>query len=90
MEIDSLELGMQPHREHRHRPAVAIVGGIDEELVVRGGLQRTERKSVIGFYDLFIAGMGQLPIADQDAEALQASLSQSIPPSVSPSEVPRA
>jgi hypothetical protein len=63
------KLRVQPHRERRHRSAVAVVTGIDDELVVRGGPQRAEWKAVIGFHDLFVARMRELAVADQDAEA---------------------
>src|SRR5713226_8601450 len=63
-----LKLRAQPRPDDRHWAAVAIVGGIDDELIVGRGPPIADRKAVVGFQDLLEAGMRQLAVADQDAE----------------------
>ena len=52
---------MQPRPEHGNRAAVAVVGGIGDELIVERDPPERNRESVIGLDDLFGAGMRQLP-----------------------------
>jgi hypothetical protein len=48
-----LELRMQASSENRNRSAILIVTGVVDELVVEGGAQLVDRKTVIGLEDLF-------------------------------------
>src|SRR6516225_5783630 len=59
---------MQAHTEHRGRASVAIVGWIDDQLIVQRDLRRKPRKAVKGLEDSFIAGMRQLSIANENSE----------------------
>jgi len=62
------ELRVQPRTENGNRSAVAVVGGIDHELVVQCDAPERQRKAVVGFDDLLGTGMRQLSIADENAE----------------------
>jgi len=62
------ELRVQPRTENGNRSAVAVVGGIDHELVVQCDARERQRKAVVGFDDLLGTGMRQLSIADENAE----------------------
>src|SRR5262249_23276867 len=64
----ALKLRAQPRPDYRHRTAIAIVGRIDDELIVGRDPPVADRKAVIRFQDLLDAGMRQPAVADQDAE----------------------
>src|SRR4051812_17878056 len=38
-----LELRMQPRRDHRNRPAIPVIGGIGDELIIEGQLPGIHR-----------------------------------------------
>ena len=61
------EIGFGAKADDRNRPAVAVIGGIDHELIIDRGLPVVHRKQIIGLDDLLRARMRQLSIADQDA-----------------------
>src|SRR5947209_3611030 len=62
-------LQVQAQADHVHRPAVAVVGGVDHELVVEGQVEVLgQRQAVVGLEDLLGARMRQLAVAHQDAE----------------------
>src|ERR1700730_13416403 len=64
-----LELCVQPHRDDRHRSAVAIVGWVIDPLIIEAQMCGPEdRERIIRFDDLLGARVRQPPIADQDAE----------------------
>src|SRR6516164_5355509 len=63
-----LKLPVNPPGKNIRRPAVGVVGGIVDELVVRGQSRRgSERIAVIGLDDLFGRWMRQHPVAYQYA-----------------------
>src|SRR5271155_3145916 len=64
-----LILRMQAQTKDRSRTPVPVIGGVDDQLIIEGDLRSKPRKAVIGFEDIFIAGMRQLAIADQDAQS---------------------
>src|SRR4029077_19312938 len=63
-----LVLGVDPETEHRDRTAITIIGRVDDQLIVEREPRRCHQEAVIGFEDSLGAGMGQLPVADQNAE----------------------
>ncbi len=64
------DLRMDAKAEYRNRSAVAIIGGVFDELIIRGeGEAVAEGGAVIGLDDLFEPWIGQASVADQDAEA---------------------
>src|SRR3984893_7832133 len=63
------KLGSQPRADNRDRPAVAVVAGVGDELIIEGRAPGKNRKAVIHFEDLLRARVRQTTIADQDAEA---------------------
>src|SRR5438105_6473724 len=65
----SSKLRAQAGADHRHRAAVAVIGRVHDELVVEGQPPREQRKTVIHLDDLLGAGIGELSIADENAEA---------------------
>ena len=67
-QVNVLELGVQPRRDDRDRTAVAVVSGIDDELIIEGDAPEGHRETVIGLKDLLGAWMQKLAVADQDAE----------------------
>ena len=61
---------MNPPGNKIYRPAVGIVGGIVDELIIEAELRRGgESVAVIGLYDLLQTGVRQLSVADKDAQA---------------------
>src|SRR3974390_1970993 len=60
---------MQAHTKHRNRAPVAIVGWIDDQLIVQRDPRGKPGKAVIRLEDSLIAGMRQLAVADQDAKS---------------------
>src|SRR5580704_3406667 len=62
------EIGFGAKADDRNRPTVAVIGGIDHELIIDRGLPVVHRKQIIGLDDLLRAGMRQLSVADQDAQ----------------------
>ena len=65
-----LKLPMHSRGEGVHRAAVGIVGGIADKLIVQAEPRRGgQRIAVIGLEDLLQARIGQLPVADQNADA---------------------
>src|SRR5271168_1857454 len=62
------KLGVPARADHRHRTAVAIVGRVDDELIIERHRRGEHRKRVIGLHDLFETGMRQHAVADQDAQ----------------------
>src|SRR5581483_12451772 len=65
----SLVLRVQANTENRGRASVAVIGGIDDQLVVERDLRGKPGKAVIGLEDAFVARVRQLAVADQDTEA---------------------
>src|ERR1700751_230091 len=63
-----LVLGVDPETEHRDRTAITIIGRVDDQLIVEREPRRCHQEAVIGFEDPLGAGMGQLPVADLNAE----------------------
>src|SRR5579871_369544 len=67
--VFSLEFAVQPAREDRDRPAIGVVGGVVDELIIGGeGHALADRIGVIGFENL-LRTIVQLAITDQQAEA---------------------
>src|SRR5258707_13836938 len=64
-----LVLRMQAYAEHRNGTAVAIVGRIDDELIVERDPRSKHRKAIIGLEDFFVAGMRQHAVANQDSKS---------------------
>src|SRR5258708_24588347 len=64
-----LVLGMQAYTEHRNRAAVAIVGWVDDQLIVERDPRSKHRKAIIGLEDFFVAGMRQHAVANQDSKS---------------------
>jgi hypothetical protein len=64
-----LILRMYPETEHGGGAAVAIVAGIDDQLIVQRDPRSKHRKTVVGLEDPFGAGIGQLSVADQNSKA---------------------
>jgi hypothetical protein len=63
------KLHVHARADDRDRAAIAVVGRIDDELIIerhRGGEQR---ERIIRLDDLFGAGMGQHAVADENAQA---------------------
>jgi hypothetical protein len=58
------KLRMQTCRDCRYRPAVSVVGGIGDELIIEGQLPGVDGQGVVGFQDFFRTGMGKLPVSD--------------------------
>src|SRR5262249_7674612 len=52
----------------RDRAAICVVGWVDDELVIEGHSPSEQREAVIGLDDLFMAGVRQNAVADQDAK----------------------
>ena len=62
------KLGVQPPGEDRNRPAISVVGWIDQELIVERQRQRViDRKRIIGFENV-LALIIEPTVADQHAE----------------------
>src|SRR6516225_9244792 len=67
--VFSLELAVQPAREDRDRPAIGVVGGVADKLIVGGeGDALHDRIGVVGFKNL-LGTIIELAVADQQAEA---------------------
>jgi len=65
-----LELRVQPRCEYGNRSPIAVVAGIENQLIVRAHPPAgPKRQAVISFENLLGAGMRQLSIPDEDAEA---------------------
>src|ERR1700740_756790 len=64
----SLILRMQANTKHRGRASVAIVGGIDDELIVERDPRGKPGEAVIGLEDPLVARMRELAVANQDAQ----------------------
>src|SRR5215469_10756942 len=65
-----LKLPMNPPGKKIDRTAIGIVAGIADELIVEAQFRRRrQRIAVIGFDDLLQAGMRQLSVANEDAQA---------------------
>lgn len=61
------KLPMNPAGKYIHRPAVRVVGGVVDKLIIEAQFGRgSQRIAVIGFQDFFQAGMRQYSIAYQD------------------------
>src|SRR6202007_1827437 len=68
-------LVVQPDAEYRHRSAIAVVGGVADELHVPGQVQApAEPHAVIGLRDVLETGMRQPAVADTDAETARAKV----------------
>src|SRR5579883_830474 len=65
----SLVLRVQANTENRGRASVAVIGGIDDQLIVERDLRGKPGKAVIGLEDAFVTRMRQLAVADQDTKA---------------------
>src|SRR5437588_11062324 len=63
------KLRAQPRADHGDRTAIAVVGRVDDELVVDREPPGKQRQAVIGLDDLFRARMRQLAVAHDNAEA---------------------
>jgi len=64
------KLRMQPDRNDRHWPAVTVVGGVVDELIVERDVpQRRHGVAIIGLDDLFEARVRQDAVADNDPQA---------------------
>src|SRR5262249_17776733 len=65
-----LEPGMEASGERIHRTAVPVVGGVRDELVVEADAHLgCKRVAVISLEDFLEPGIGQLSVADEDAQA---------------------
>ena len=65
-----LKLRVKPPGENIHRPAVSVVGRIDDKLIIDGHARRgSQGIAVIGFDDLLEPRMRQLPVADKDTQS---------------------
>src|ERR1700732_477241 len=62
-------LRVHPQTEHGDGAAVAIVGGVDDELIVQCDPRSQHRKTVVSLEDPFGTGIGQLSVANQNSEA---------------------
>jgi Carbohydrate-selective porin, OprB family/Recombination endonuclease VII len=62
------KLRPQPAADHRNGPAVAVVGGVRDELVIERQPPGEERQAVVHLDDLLRARIGQLAVADENAE----------------------
>src|SRR5882672_1503099 len=61
---------MNPYTQNRNRPAVAIVGGIVDPLIIQGQRQPVRHGgAVIGFQDFLGPVMGKPLVADEDAKS---------------------
>src|SRR5208283_5629590 len=66
----SSECGVKPPGKDINRPAVGVVAGVDDELIVEGDFRRGGQSvAVIGFDDLLGTGMREHSVTDEDAEA---------------------
>ena len=61
---------METAGEDIRRPAIGVVSGVDDELIVEGKPRRgSEGVTVIGLDDLLKAGIRQLSVADDDTQS---------------------
>jgi hypothetical protein len=66
----ALELPVHAGRNRIDGPALDVVAGVIDILIVQRQARRSgERVAVLGLDDLLQARLGELPIADQNAEA---------------------
>src|SRR5271167_1568395 len=72
----SLELRVQPHCNHRYRPAITVIGGMIDPLIVQTKIGEFQHcGGIVGFDDLFRAGVRQAAIADENAQAAGVQIS---------------
>ena len=64
-----LKFGLRPHAKHRRWAAIAVIGGVDDELVIERHVPGIDRQLIIGLDDLFQARMRQLSVADLKTQA---------------------
>src|SRR5580692_7576210 len=68
--VSMSECGVDAPGKHVYRPAIGVVGRVDDELVIEADFRRGgNRVAVISLDDLLQTGMRKHSVADQDAEA---------------------
>jgi len=70
MPFGDSECGVKPPGKNVHRPAVGVVSGVGDELIVEADFRRGgNRVAVVSLDDLLQPGMRQLAVAHDDAQA---------------------
>src|SRR5882724_10491486 len=60
---------MHAESEHGDGTSVAVVGGIDDQLIAQRHPRKQHRKTIIGLQDSFGAVIRQLSVADENSKA---------------------